>query len=270
MCPSTDAPPEWRRRLMTFLHFRAVARMQAAWAARAAPSAAAARSPRSPNRRPCRRSGRPHNHKGSLVGRACGSRFESGPRSTASACTIGQSARASCNAAAARTAVREGLREVEDHSGGDGRPWTAFSLVAARAIIHPARVRVAVRGTQEHALILVALSATVLLAARRAVHFAARPFRAPALARAARANRYVRARRCRDWRCRGWRREGHHVHSVVRHGRGRHAARPDGRRAGFTAARQVQIHLPSKEISTVPDTYLTQRTLRAPARTPPA
>ena len=32
MCPSTDAPPEWRRLLMTFLHFRAVARMQAVWA----------------------------------------------------------------------------------------------------------------------------------------------------------------------------------------------------------------------------------------------
>ena len=116
MYPSTDAPPEWRRLLMTFLHFRAVARMQAAWAARAAPSAAAARSPRSPNRRPCRRSGRQHSHKGSRAARACGSRFESGPRSTASACTTGQSARASCNAAVARTAVREGLREVEDHS----------------------------------------------------------------------------------------------------------------------------------------------------------
>ena len=29
MCLSTDAAPEWRRLLMTFLHFREVARMQA-------------------------------------------------------------------------------------------------------------------------------------------------------------------------------------------------------------------------------------------------
>ena len=173
MYPSTDAPPEWRRLLMTFLHFRAVARMQAVWAARAAPSAAAARSPRSPNRRPCTRSGRPHSHKGSLVGRAYGSRFESGPRSTASACTTGQSARASCNAAAARTAVREGLREVEDHSVApavDLQPRcssrnypsstsTGRSTWHTRTCPHPRRV---VRNR--------------VLAARRAVHFVARPF----------------------------------------------------------------------------------------------